>query len=179
MRTVADIAAAASERLLRLVVLVVYEDFGTGLRARRALDQTAQQLAVETDLRVNMWSFGLLRAPALHEQAANEAAEADIVFVSAHGLDEQPASLKVWVQRWLARKGGRPCTLVISLDADAGDSPSAIQMLEAWRTAARLAGVGFILHRGESQPEWEAALQVIQRPAETRTTVVDPQPYPA
>ena len=115
MRIVADIRDRVSERLLRLDVLVVYEDFGTGLRARRALDQTAQQLTVEADLQVNMWSFGLLRAPALYEQAANEAAEADIVFVSAHGPDELPASLKLWVQRWLARKGGGPCAMDRSL----------------------------------------------------------------
>jgi hypothetical protein len=173
MRTAADVGNAVSEGLLKLDVLVVHEDFGTGLRARRALDQTAQLFAVEADLKVNLWDFGLLREPALYEQAAHEAAEADIVFVSAHGQDELPVSLKLWVQQWLAREGRGPSALVMSLDADAGDSPSVIQMLEALHSAARLAGVDFILHWGESQPEWESDLEEIQRRAETRTTLLD------
>jgi hypothetical protein len=96
---------------------------------------------------------GLLREPVLYEQAANEAAEADIVFISAHGQDEPPVSLKLWVEQWLARDGGGPRALAVSLDADAGDSPSLIQMLRELGTAGRLASMDVFLHFGESQTE--------------------------
>ena len=62
---------------------MVYEDVATGLRAKEALDQTMLRLAVDTDVHVNAWRFALLREPALHQQAVNEAADAEIVFVSA------------------------------------------------------------------------------------------------
>jgi hypothetical protein len=99
MLTVADARNEVSEGPLKLDVMVVYEDFGTGLRARRALHQTAQQLAVEADLHVNLWNFGLLGEPLL--------------------------------------------------DADAGDSPSLIQMLRELGTAGRLASMDVFLHFGE------------------------------
>ena len=173
MRTVSDTRHAVSEGLLQLDVLVVHEDFVTGLRARQALDQTAQLLAAEADLHFNLWNFGLLRESALYEHASNEAAKADIVFVSAHGQNELPASLRLWVQQWFARQRDGLCALVVSLDAEAGDSPGVIQMLEGLRTAARMAGVDLFLHLGEPQAQWESNLEDIQRRAETRTALLD------
>ena len=105
---------------------MVYEDVATGLRAKEALDQTMLRLTVDTDVHVNAWRFDLLCEPALHQQAVNEAAAAEIVFVSAHGREELPAAVRLWFHDWLARRGGEPCALAVSLDAEARETPPPI-----------------------------------------------------
>src|SRR5689334_25075739 len=84
---------------LKLNVLMVYEDLGTGVRARQTLDETLHRLAVDTDVHVKMWKFDLLREPSLHQQAVDEATEARVVFVSAHGREELPATVWSWFQQ--------------------------------------------------------------------------------
>jgi hypothetical protein len=126
---------------LSLEVLVLYEDFGTGLRAKHTFDGTMQRLAFDADVHVKLWRFDLLGEPALYDQAASEASEADIVFVSAHGQGELPVSVTWWLQQWLVRKGGEPCALAVSLDAGAGETPTAAEMLRAVRGIAERAGV--------------------------------------
>jgi hypothetical protein len=164
---------AVGEGPLRLRVLVIYEDLETGLRARQTLDHTVRQLAAEADAHVNLWRFDLLSEPRLRQRAAEEAAEADIVFCSAHGQRELPAIVNLWLQEWFGNKSGKPCALAVSLDAHAKDTPPATRMMEAIETAARLAGVDVFLHLGEVQTEFETAAANIQQRAERRTMVVD------
>jgi len=59
-------------------VLLVYEDFSTGLRARQTFEEVASQLELDADFEVNLWRFDLLRESALRERAAIEAAKADM-----------------------------------------------------------------------------------------------------
>ena len=109
---------------LSLDVLMVYEDLGTGLRARQVLDGTVERLAADADVHVKLWRFDLLGEPSLCHQAVRDAAQADLVFVSAHGHSELPATVSLCLQRWLAHIDGKPCALVVSFDADAGDTPA-------------------------------------------------------
>ncbi len=173
--TVADVGNAANAGPLKLDVLVAYEDFGAGLRVRQALDQTVQGLAVEADLHVNLWKFDLLREPAVYQQALNEAGGADIVFVSAHGRDPLPLSVRSWLQQWLEHKRCEPCALVVSLDADAGNTPIGMEMLKALRVAARPAGVDVFLHlaEGKAHTEWESVREDLKRREVTTTTLLD------
>ena len=171
--TVADAGDKTGEGPLKLDVLVVYEDLGTGLRARRALDQAAQRLEVEADFHVHLWKFELLRDPALFGQALTEAAKADIVFISAHGHAELPPSVSLWLRQSLTRKAGEPCALVVSLDTDARETPNANRTLEAVELAACQAGAEVFLHLGDAPTEWESALDEIRRRAELRTVVLD------
>jgi hypothetical protein len=51
-----------------------------------------------------MWKFDVLALPKLREMAARDAAEADIIIVSAHGAIELPTEVKLWAEEWLAEK---------------------------------------------------------------------------
>lgn len=164
---------AAGEGPLRLEALVVYEDLATGLRARQTLDRTVRELAADADVLVNLWRFDLLSEPGLRQRAAKEAADADIVFVSAHGRGALPATVNLWFREWFASKGGEPCALAVSLDANAKDTPSAIQMMEALDAAVRRAGVDLFLHVGEARSELEAGSKNLPRPAETPPLLID------
>ncbi|MGO9201377.1 MAG: hypothetical protein ACLQM8_12710 [Limisphaerales bacterium] len=139
---------AAGGKLPRLQVLAVYEDFATGLRARQTLDQTVLRLGAAVGVQLNLWRFDILCEPALREQVAKEAAAADIVVISMHGQGELPASVNLWLEEWSGRKGGKPCALVVSLDAAARDTARAAQTVEALGAVARLAGVDVFLHLG-------------------------------
>jgi len=76
-------------------VLLLYQDFSTGVRARQALDQVVRQFDLGADFKVVLWRFDLLREPEVRERAATEAATADIVFLSAHSLAEIPWTAEI------------------------------------------------------------------------------------
>lgn len=161
--------AAGGEARGRLDVLLVYEDFGTGLRARRAFEQVARQLELEADFNVDLWKLDLLHEPALLELVANEAAKAHIVFLSAHGQGELPGTANLWLQQWLERRGGEPCALVVLLDRPAGDTAAANQTLEALRATALAAGVEVFLPAAEAlHTERQSALDENHPHPETR-----------
>ncbi len=169
---------AADDGPPQLNVLVVYEDLGTGLRARHTFDQAVGQLGLQADFHVNLWRFDLLREPALLERAADQAAQADIVFLSAHGPGGLPAAVTSWLKYWLARKGSGPRALAVSLDIGARDTAATKLMVETLRAATLPAGVDEFLHFGEAPlKEWDLTIEGIQRRAEAPTTLLDEVPY--
>ena len=164
----------AQEGGQHLAVLLVYEDLSTGLRARHAFEGVVRQLELEADFDLKVWKFALLGEPALLEQAAKEAEEADIVFLAAHGDAELPVAIKLWLARWLAHKGREPCALAVSLDPSAGDAPAAGRMVESLRAAVQPAGVEMFLHRGEApRVEPEITIEGVRLRAEAQTAVLE------
>jgi len=167
-------AAAAGEGRQWLDVLLMDEDFSTGLRARRLLDEVVNSLNLEIDSRANLWRFDLLGEPALLELAADEAAKADIVFVSAHGQHDLPAAIHSWFKQWLARKGSEPCALAVVLDPSTKEAPERNRMLEALGTVGAPAGVEVFVHAAEApESHWESAVQDIHWRGETRMAVLE------
>jgi hypothetical protein len=86
-------------------VVVVFEDFSTGERARRAYDFLAANLTHEWQISSQMWKFELLAIPELREMAANDAATANLIIVSSRGDRELPAHVKDWIEMWLGCRG--------------------------------------------------------------------------
>jgi hypothetical protein len=67
----------------------------------------------------------LLRAEWLCEQAAKEAAAADVIIVSMHGEEQDlPGEVTDWLTRWLGHKSDRPCALGVLLDGGAAQRPA-------------------------------------------------------
>jgi hypothetical protein len=99
-----------------LEVLVLYEDLGTALRAKRSLDLLPEQLAGEVGRGTRLWRLDLLRQPMLAEQAAIEAAAADLIILSLHSRPELPGKLQNWLNRWRDLKEHRPYALAALLD---------------------------------------------------------------
>ena len=102
----------------RLGVLILYEDISTGLRAKRSLDLLPKPLPAPAPLSTKLWRIDLLSDPLLGEQAALEAAGADLIILSVHGRGELPAAVRAWLNSWLDRKPNRPCALGVLLDSD-------------------------------------------------------------
>lgn len=147
----------------RLQVVLVYEDLSTGLRAKQILAALISQFPFEIDFDLELLRIQLLKDLTLFEQAVHRAAKADIVFFSAHGSSELPATLTLWFQRWLAAKGKRTSALAVSLDPAGVNSATRARTLEFLQALARLAGVEVFLHQVQAQPT-EAA----SRPGEAQ-----------
>jgi len=105
-------------------VLLLYEDAETGLRAKLSLAVVQKRGLLETGFRTKLWRRDLLRAEWLCEQAAKEAAAADVIIVSMHGEADLPGEVTDWLARWLEHKTDRPCALGVLLDGSAAQRPA-------------------------------------------------------
>ena len=99
-----------------LNAVIVYEDTDTGLRAKRCLDLLPANFRMEPQITIRLYRVDLLQPSLLREQAAIEAAAADVVIVSLHGGTELNPVVGKWMERWLQLKEERPYALGLLLD---------------------------------------------------------------
>lgn len=105
-------------------VVMLFEDFATGVCAKSTMDRVIENLESHFPFEIKFWRFDLLELLHFREMAATEAADADMVIVSAHGGPQIPDGVKNWLQLWLNRRLGGECALVELLDNQYGSSGS-------------------------------------------------------
>jgi hypothetical protein len=66
-------------------VVIMYEDFGTGTRAKKGLDYVAAELGNDLEFRNSMWRLDVLQEPKVSILAASALAEADLLIISLRG----------------------------------------------------------------------------------------------
>jgi hypothetical protein len=93
-------------------VLIIYEDFGTGKRAKKGLDYVAEELGNDFEFRHSMWRLDILQDPKLNVMAAPALAEADLLIISLRGEGQLPAEVRALIDMRLAEKTNRDCALV-------------------------------------------------------------------
>lgn len=120
-------------------VVIAYEDFDTGKRAKETYDFLAHNLGRDCALNNEMWKFDVLRIPKLREIAVKDAAQADIIIVSSHGGSELPSDVKLWVESWL-KQPLKALALVALFDGQREGASASRAYLVA---AAKRAGIGF------------------------------------
>jgi len=97
-------------------VVVAYEDFETGKRAKKTYDYLAEHLGHECPFTNQMWKFDVLAVPKLRAMAAKDAAAADIIIIASHGTNPLPAEVRLWIELWLGETG-RAIALVALFDS--------------------------------------------------------------
>jgi hypothetical protein len=107
---------AGTPVLPMLDALILYEDLSTALRAKYSLDRLPRQLGANAGLTTKLWRLDLLRQLFLKEQAAIEAAAADVIILSVHGRTDLPVAVREWLGRWLDQKEDRPYAFGVLLD---------------------------------------------------------------
>ena len=117
-------------------VVIAYEDFETGNRARRTCDLLAETLGSSCRFSSQMWKFEILGMPKLREMAVHDAGLADIIIVSCHGSNELPAGVKTWLDLWLEQKS-ETLALVALFNAPAQDPNQADGIREYLAQVAR------------------------------------------
>src|SRR3954452_20708038 len=85
-------------------VVIAYEDFETGKKAKGTYDFLVQNLGPECDFENQMWKFDVLGIPKLMELAAKDAANADIVIISCHSGSHLPEEVVSWMELWIEQK---------------------------------------------------------------------------
>jgi hypothetical protein len=123
----------------KMAVSIIYEDFVTGMRAKEWLDRLGRQVNQEVEFEMELWRFDLLPEPSFREDAATNAASADMIILSAHRSDDLPASVRAWMNRWLSLKDDHSTAFVLLLDetGSSGNSP----LLADLRSVAQKAGL--------------------------------------
>jgi len=98
----------AWQKLNRIVVSAVHEDFATGVRADDFCQTLSKCLGRDCEIAKELWLLTELRTPKLRAVAAGEAAAADLVIISVHHSESLPSEVKSWIDLWLKQKGTRP-----------------------------------------------------------------------
>jgi hypothetical protein len=95
-------------------VVILYEEFETGKRAKLTYDFLVETMGADCQFRSQIWKFEALSDPALLDLALRDAAEADIVVISSQGGDV-PSEVRTWLEAWLVL-AANPLALVALFD---------------------------------------------------------------
>jgi hypothetical protein len=130
------------EPVASLDVVVVYEDFATGIWAKQVFDELVRKTSSYCALNNTMWKFDFLRPPKLREVAAHEALKADIVVIAGHRESDFPSPLKDWVDLWVGQKQGG--LLVGLLDGDGSSTGKESRNARYLRRVAKHGGMNLL-----------------------------------
>lgn len=93
-------------------VVIMYEDFGTGTRAKKGLDYVAEELGNDLEFRNSMWRLDVLQEPKVNIRAASALAEADLLMISLRGDRQLSAKIRALIDERLAQTANHNCALV-------------------------------------------------------------------
>ncbi|MDR3402341.1 MAG: hypothetical protein P4L99_07565 [Chthoniobacter sp.] len=79
-------------------VSIVYDDFTSGVRAKRFADGLAEQLQSDCSLSESLWRCDLLENPWFADQAARESAGCDYIIISLRGDRVLPFGVRQWIE---------------------------------------------------------------------------------
>jgi hypothetical protein len=164
----------ATEHPAQLRALVLYEDFPAGQRAKCLLDRLSPLCCFEIELTMKLWRFELLNLPLELEQAAIEAAEADIILLSVSRKTKMLAEDQEWLIRWLDHKRDQPYLVCLLSNAPADEPGADVSWAAALESFIRKAGADFI--RGTfpaPSPALEARLGDLRNRAHCMTGVLE------
>jgi hypothetical protein len=127
-------------------VVVVYEDAATRERGVTFCDQLVGRFWAKCEFEVSWWPFAVLdQAPAAKE-AAERAAQADLIILSATPDGDFPLHVKGWVETWLNERGDREGMLV-GLMAPSEKSPGGEGQKHYYlRNAAHRGAMDYLTH---------------------------------
>jgi len=97
-------------------VLILYDDREAANHVMRAFHLLSQHCGGDVAFHTDMWKFDTLRSASIARLAADDALNAHVIVVSAHGSDDLPQEVKDWFPSWKGARNGRPGALVAVLD---------------------------------------------------------------
>ena len=98
---------ARSEPKAAWSVVVVYEDAAAREQAVDFCDQLVKRFWATFEFDVSWWSFSLLQTEHVAMEAAEKAAQADLIILASLREEDFPVHVPKWVESWLRRRGER------------------------------------------------------------------------
>lgn len=127
-------------------LLVGYDDKETRNRALHLYDHFAQQLLDDYDFQCSWWKLDHLANPALRQNAADAAVEANMVILSLRANSRFNHDQTQWIEDWTSRRHHRKSAFVVMLAGTNAPERDASPLILNLRTFARRAGMDFFPH---------------------------------
>jgi hypothetical protein len=141
-------------------VVIMYEDFETGKRAKKGLDYVAEELGNDLEFRHSMWRLDILQDPKLTALAAPALAEADLLIISLCGEGQLPAKIRALIDERLAQTVYHECPLVALFEGAAPATRSSVYACLA--NLARRHGLDFFKQAlSDAEDDEELSLKLI------------------
>ena len=131
------------ERSGPLRVVIAYNGTADGKRALRVMAEISRKLGEEIELHPVAWSFGALAEENWAEEAAGDAARADILIIATSCTNPLPAAVGRWAESAIRRKQGTAAAVVALLGPEASPDGRDSSRLGAIQAAARGARLDF------------------------------------
>jgi hypothetical protein len=142
---------ALGERTPAFNVVIAYEDFETGKRAKETCDFIVEHLGRDCRFANQMWNFHVLNIPQVRQAAVQDALQADLIVLASHGARELPRGVQDWLEAWLAA-GARPLALVGLFDGCAAAAEKLRALRAGLARVARRARCEFFADPGHWPP---------------------------
>jgi len=136
--------AGALARTPNAQVVIAYDNFSSGVRARRFFDQHFAPGDPAGKYRCQMWDFAGLRPDCVRARAVRDAGESDVVCVAVSSHDSLPEAVKAWAERWAHERGPHFCLLVLLLESAEAGAGGDRELIEFLRNVAAKANVEFL-----------------------------------
>jgi hypothetical protein len=127
--------------------MATFEDSTTCTRVKEFCQRLSRDLGERCKIIQHVWMFSTFRMAELQEIAAEEAALADLVIISARQAESLPEEVKSWIEKWLLQKGDRKAVLVGLLDRTYDGAPNRIRAY--LQEVAHRGGVELVVDLGE------------------------------
>jgi len=131
-------------------IVIVYEGFASGLKAKQLFDQLITPWDPDTKHRFKMWDFSGLRIDALRVRAIEDAVMADIVCISLEATTELPAAVRDWAEKWANYSAPQHRTLVALLEPTDDLFADQTPLIALLRDIAQRADAKFLIIRAET-----------------------------
>jgi hypothetical protein len=126
-------------------VVVVYETPAIREHAMQFCERLAGECECTPVSEMSWWSFHLLALPPEATDAAQKAADADVVVFAMKAGGDLPHEVKLWIENWLNRRGEREGALVGLLAREASYDIAPFREIYL-RHIARRASMDYLSH---------------------------------
>lgn len=124
--------------------MIVYESPAIREQAVRFCERLAGEPKSEA-LKINWCSFPHLASSQSGDDAAQKAAEADVIIFAMAGIGDLPDEVKLWIEKWLNKRGEREGALVGLLKCEEPHETASFREIYL-RHVARRAGMDYLSH---------------------------------
>lgn len=146
-----DSANGAPEPGKDMLVVVACESAATAPRACALLKRVGREAGLSGRLIYSWWTFTALGSAPLRQLAAEDAADADMLLITANEGPGLPEAVKSWIHQWATGGGTPSCSrvLVAWLEPDQTNQGGARAVYSELKHLAELGWLDFIANGGE------------------------------